>query len=198
MPMQYADRDTQLHSGEPGFANPHRLDVFTSSVREVVEGAGGWIVDRVLAGWTVTIISDAANDAERAARILGSGVVLRNAKADGPRPRPYGIALTSALYDTDRELQKRIRKALDQRSAEITLIGSRPGGQCDPRLHPVTYRLSSAARAYKASALAAAGLTNSSAVVTESFLGAAMHRPAVAASTRRRAGRIQDTTHAAR
>jgi hypothetical protein len=34
----------------------YRLDVVAASVSEVVSHAGGWLVDRVMAGWDVTVL----------------------------------------------------------------------------------------------------------------------------------------------
>ena len=104
--MQHAKYEDWRRGRELACANPYRLDVFASSVREVVAEAGGWVVDRVLAGWTVTFFAEAADDAEHAARILGSEVRVLGATPDPTRPQPYGIAVTSALYDTDSQLQK--------------------------------------------------------------------------------------------
>lgn len=183
--MQQARSETVYRGGDSASANPYRLDVFTASVRDVVAEAGGWIVDRVLAGWIVTVITGPRDDAERAGRILGCEVTVRSATADCVRPRPYGIALTSALYGTDDQLQQGIADVFDH-AAEISLIGVRPYGQGDPRLRPVTHRLSSAAQAFKAHSLAAAKLPHSPVADTERFLSAVRQRPDVAATDKRR------------
>ena len=171
--MRYAMDDERSRVRESVSANPYLLDVFTSSVRDVVADAGGWIVDRVLAGWTVTVITD-AEDEGRVAQILGTKVVVRSEIAGQARPQPYGIALTSTLYGTDRRLRKCVSDALSSRRTEISIIGCESEGEWDPRLHPVAYRLSDAAQAFKMHALAAAGLPYSSVGGTEQFLGAAL------------------------
>lgn len=170
--MRYARDDERSRVGESVSANPYLLDVFTSSVREIVADAGGWIVDRVLAGWTVTVITDAVEDDLRAAEILGIKVAMRSSIADSVRPRPYGIALTSTLYGTDARLRKCVTDALKRQNTEVSVIGEGLEGECDPRLSPVTYRVSSAAQAFKMQALAAAGLPNGSEGAIEQFLGA--------------------------
>jgi len=190
--MQRAESESRNRSDDSARANPYRLDVFSDSVREVVAEVGGWIVDRVLAGWSVTLITD-ADDGECAGRILGCEVTIGSAIADASRPRPYGIVLTSALCRTDSQLQQCIADALDRQIAEISLIGARPSGRCDPRLRPVTHRASSAAQAFKAQALLAAGLPDSSVAVTERFLSAALREPNVANSKCRSAARRRET-----
>ena len=48
----------------------YRLDVVAPSVPEVVRFAGGWLVDRVMAGWDVTVLID-TNEDLRPLEILG-------------------------------------------------------------------------------------------------------------------------------
>ena len=48
----------------------YRLDVVAPSVPEVVKHAGGWLVDRVMAGWDVTVLIDGEQDL-RPLEILG-------------------------------------------------------------------------------------------------------------------------------
>jgi hypothetical protein len=194
--MQRVQSENRYRSGDSAHANPYRLDVFSDSVREVVAEAGGWIVDRVLAGWRVTLITD-ADDGQCAGRILGCDVAIGSAIADASRPPPYGIVLTSARCRTDSELQKCIADARDRQIAEISLIGVAPSGRCDPRLHPVIHRASSAAQAFKAHALLAVGLPDSSVGVTERFLSAALGEPNVATGKRRSAERRHETARRA-
>ncbi len=48
----------------------YRLDVVARDVSEVVRFAGGWLVDRVMAGWDVTVLISADEDT-RPLEILG-------------------------------------------------------------------------------------------------------------------------------
>jgi len=154
--------------------NPYRLEVFTSSVHEVVTEAGGWIVDHVLAGWTVTVITDAADDTARAVKILGCQVNLRSALLDPTSARPYGIALTSTLCAADRDPQTWIVEALGLQASETSLSGVRRSRLRDAVPNPVTHCPSSAAQAFKAHSLAAVGLPNRLAAVTETILRAVL------------------------
>jgi hypothetical protein len=46
------------------------LTVVATDVRDVVAGAGGWLYDRVRAGWKVTVVIPASSDA-RPLEVLG-------------------------------------------------------------------------------------------------------------------------------
>jgi hypothetical protein len=161
--------------GDSPSANPYRLEVFTPSVREAVGEAGGWIVDKVLAGWTVTVITDEADNGARAVKILGSQVSVHSALLDATCPPPYAIALTSTFSAEEGRLQTFISQTLGNHATELRLIGTRPTRPRDFVLLPTTHLLSPAARAFKAHSLAAAGLPNRSVAVTERFLSAVFH-----------------------
>ena len=48
----------------------YRLDVVAVSAGDVVQSAGGWLYDRVMAGWEVTVLLPHSCDS-RSLRILG-------------------------------------------------------------------------------------------------------------------------------
>ncbi|HWF27336.1 MAG TPA: hypothetical protein VG327_02980, partial [Mycobacterium sp.] len=48
----------------------YRLDVVAASTVDVVQSAGGWLYDRVMAGWEVTVLLPHSCDS-RSLRILG-------------------------------------------------------------------------------------------------------------------------------
>ena len=48
----------------------YRLDVIAVSALDVVQSAGGWLYDRAMAGWQVTVLLPDGSDA-RSLRILG-------------------------------------------------------------------------------------------------------------------------------
>ena len=52
----------------------YRLDVVSPSVTEVVRNAGGWLVDRVMAGWDVTVLIAGADVDVRPLQILGVAI----------------------------------------------------------------------------------------------------------------------------
>ncbi|EHI13394.1 hypothetical protein [Mycolicibacterium thermoresistibile] len=156
----------------PAPDDSYRLDVYTTSIREAVVHAGGLLIDRAMAGWTVTILTEPGDDAELVARILGCQVAERGAIPDPDRPLPYGIAVTSALYDADTRLRKRVAARFGQTVGETDVIGVDPEGEHDPRLHIVSHRLSHAAVVFKARALAAVGLAGSPVGGTEQLMRA--------------------------
>ena len=60
----------------------YRLDVVAPSVAEAVRAAGGWMFDRVMAGWDVRVLVSAGHD-DRALQILGAdGADLESALDD--------------------------------------------------------------------------------------------------------------------
>ncbi|WP_051300529.1 hypothetical protein [Actinomadura rifamycini] len=121
-----------------------------------VRSAGGWVFDRVAAGWDVTVLT-ADGTGSRALRILGArGVDLEmglNSQVRGPWPR--AVAMDAALYETDERIRCRLDGALDS-GMEIRLWGGSRAAYADEVPGCVRHRLSSAARAFKAHALAAA------------------------------------------
>ena len=62
---------TPVHDGDD---MRYRLDVVAASVLDVVEAAGGWLFDRRMAGWDVTVLVPEEEDAH-ALRILGVDIV---------------------------------------------------------------------------------------------------------------------------
>jgi hypothetical protein len=139
----------------------YRLDVVAPSVAEVVRAAGGWMFDRVMAGWDVRVLvdparSDAADD--RALQILGADTGdLESALLTGPRgTHPHALAVAADLYGQDARIRAGVQQALDSGHTEVTLWGESWPAELDSNsVGSVQHRLSVAARAFKAQALAA-------------------------------------------
>jgi hypothetical protein len=124
--------------------------VVAPTLVDVVRCAGGLLVDRVLAGWETTVlVTDPADT--RPLRILGARPVdLESALASpGPVPRAEEIAVDASLCGSDDRVRRMVQEALYEGSADVRLWG----GPCPAKLE---HRLSFAARAFKAQALAAA------------------------------------------
>ncbi len=135
----------------------YRLDVVAPSVVEAVRAAGGWMFDRVMAGWDVRVLLDTAED-DRALQILGADTAdLESALEIGPRgTRPHALAVAADLYGRDARIRAGVRHALDSGQTEVTLWGeSWPADLDRSSVGSVEHRLSVAARAFKAQALAA-------------------------------------------
>jgi hypothetical protein len=127
-----------------------------TSTADVVQVAGGWLCDQVLAGWDVTVVTADYED-QRALRILGvRGRDLESALAiqvQGPCLR--AIAVETGLYCSDERVHQMVRAAAEIGRTETRLWGDAWPADLDARADRVSHRLSAAARAFKAQALAA-------------------------------------------
>ena len=161
----------------------YRLDVVARNVPEVVEFAGGWLVDRVMAGWDVTVLISAGEDM-RPLEILGVETYDLEAalEEDSDRPHPQTVAVAADLFATDERVRRGVLTALEGGTTEVTLWGDRWPEELHSTIGSVHHHLSGAARAFKAQALAAAA--DSDAVVvgdTETFRCGLAALPSVAA-----------------
>jgi hypothetical protein len=135
----------------------YRLDVVAPTVLDAVRFAGGWVYDRVMAGWDVTILISSDEDA-RPLEILGAEVRdLESVLASWQdRPHPQTVAVAGDLFAVDSRVREHVLNALDQGATEVTLWGDSLPAELDESVDWVQHRLSAAARAFKAQALAAA------------------------------------------
>jgi hypothetical protein len=160
----------------------YRLDVVASSVIDVVRFAGGWLFDRAMAGWDVTVlVADHPDD--RPLHILGARTIdLENALASaGTRPRPQALAAAADLFGCDSRVRRGVLQALDHGVTEVTLWGETWPAELDDSVGLVQHRLSTAAQTFKAQALAAAASPASPIGLTETFRSGLMACPSVAA-----------------
>lgn len=147
-----------------------RLAVIAPSVLDVIRFAGGWVFDRVMAGWDVTVFTTDHDDA-RPLRILGAHVAALESTMVAPlaRLRPRAVAVEAGLYGSDPQVRQLVADAVADDSAEVRLWGDRwlaEGGGSGGSMH---HQLSMAARAFKAQALAAAAAPFDSVEVAEVF-----------------------------
>ena len=159
----------------------YRLDVVAPTVAEVVRNAGGWLVDRVMAGWDVTVLLADRTD-ERPLHILGVATSdLESALALWEeRPHPQTVAVAADLFASDERVRRGVLGALEQGLTEVTLWGDSLPAELDDSVGPVVHRLSAAARAFKSQALTAAA-DACSVTGTETFRCGVMATPSVAA-----------------
>ncbi|HEY7053545.1 MAG TPA: hypothetical protein VH496_15640 [Mycobacterium sp.] len=134
----------------------YRLDVVAASVADVVTSAGGWLFDRVTAGWDVAVLLDGDDD-RRPLQILGAETLdLETALAmSTQRPRPHTLAVSTALFGSDARIRSGVLDALDHGTTEVTLWGETWPAELNRSVDSVEHRLSAAARAFKSQALAA-------------------------------------------
>jgi hypothetical protein len=148
----------------------YRLDVVAPSIVEVVRFAGGWLFDRVMAGWDVTVlVADHPDD--RPLRILGADTLDLESALAAPEhgEKPDALAVAAELFGCDARVRQGVLKALAGGTTEVTLWGERWPAELDRSVDWVQHRLSVAARAFKAYALAAADVPVESVGSTEIF-----------------------------
>lgn len=135
----------------------YRLDVVAPNVLDAVKFAGGWVYDRVMAGWDVTVLITGQEDA-RPLEILGAEVrdLESVLAAWEERPHPQTVAVAADVFHSDDRVRQHVLNALDQGATEVTLWGERLPAELDDSVDSVQHQLSAAARAFKAQALAAA------------------------------------------
>jgi hypothetical protein len=164
----------------------YRLDVVASNVIDVVRFAGGWLFDRAMAGWDVTVLI-ADNPDDRPLQILGARTLdLEDAlESAATRPRPQALAAAADLFGCDSRVRQGVLQALDHGVTEVTLWGETWPAELDDSVGLVQHRLSMAAQTFKAQALAAAlnveGAPQSSIGHTETFRSGLLTCPSVAA-----------------
>jgi hypothetical protein len=135
----------------------YRLDVVAPSVEGAVRAAGGWMFDRVMAGWDVRVLV-APGDDDRALQILGADTGdLEDVLEIGPDgQRPHALAVAADMYGSDARIREGVRQAIESGQTEVTLWGEDWPADLDRgSVDSVEHRLSVAARAFKAQALAA-------------------------------------------
>ncbi len=137
----------------------YRLDIVAPTVLDAVRFAGGWIYDRVTAGWDVTVLVG-SDESVRPLQILGADTIdLESVLASWQeRPHPQTVAVAADLFGRDERVRAGVLGALEQGATEVTLWGQNLPPELDSSVDSVQHRLSAAARAFKAQALAAAGV----------------------------------------
>jgi hypothetical protein len=135
----------------------YRLDVVAPTVLDAVKYAGGWVYDRVMAGWDVTVLIGEHGDV-RPLEILGAETLdLESVLASWEeRPHPQTVAVAADLVEIDARVHHHVLNALEQGATEVTLWGEHLPAELDDSVDSVQHHLSAAARAFKARALAAA------------------------------------------
>lgn len=160
----------------------YRLDVVASTVADVVQFAGGWLFDRAMAGWDVTVLVADHSD-NRPLQILGVQTLdLEDALASvDTRPRPQALAAAADLFGCDKRVRRGVLQALDHGVTEVTLWGRTWPAELDDSVGQVQHPLSMAARTFKAAAMAATALPQAAIGPTEVFRSGLMACPSVAA-----------------
>ncbi|HEX2214626.1 MAG TPA: hypothetical protein VHH12_14475 [Mycobacterium sp.] len=160
-------------------AEPHLtydLTVIAADVSSVVAAAGGWLCDRVRAGWQVTVVVPAGQDL-RALQIMGVRAESAPSVVEVLRERYAAAwAVDATVLDSDDDVRREVRRALKQGRTEVTVWGSSKLCASDRRFTAVRHRLSTAARAFKKHALLTCG-RDRDVPTAEDFLSAALWYP---------------------
>jgi hypothetical protein len=144
----------------------YRLDVVAVSAVDVVQSAGGWLYDRVMAGWEATVLLP-HGCVSTPLRILGVRALDLESAMD---PTSQSLAVSAEVFGADARVRDRVLTALDQRSTEVVLWGDGWPLRVNHGMIRVQHVLSAAARAFKGHALAAAGIPCKSVDPTETLM----------------------------
>lgn len=137
----------------------YRLDVVASDTADVVGSIGGWLCDRVRAGWDVHVLLARGCD-HRPLEILGMHAVELDPQmlSASSECTARGLAVSADVFAADTRIQQEVLAALDRWMTEVTLWQNDWPLSVGHRTTTVQHVLSGAARAFKRHALAAAGL----------------------------------------
>lgn len=164
-----------------GRTSRYQLQVIGAGIAEVVESAGGWLCDRVRAGWDVNVLVADHQDA-RPLTILGATALDLDAEfASVMRTASRGgaVAVSAGLLGADARVRDEVLGLLKRGVTEIIVWGDEWPAELGRRVDPVQRQMSNAARAFKAHALGAAAVRTDSIALVETlfYLGAESFRP---------------------
>jgi hypothetical protein len=164
------------HQGFPlsGVSNiRYQLCVVARDVGELVDVAGGWICDRILAGWDVSVAVSEPRDL-RPLQILGVTVMTQQRLSlISDDSGAASIAIAPGIFENNNHIRSEVLEALDRGGNEVTFAGPSLPSELGGRLAKRQHRLSGAARAFKAHALAAASVPHAAINGTEKLYSSA-------------------------
>ncbi|MEV0685435.1 hypothetical protein AB0I35_16375 [Nocardia sp. NPDC050378] len=157
----------------------HRLAVVGPDAADIVRHAGGWLFDRAAAGWEVTALVTATDNAA-SLQILGATVLdLRQSLAISRHDLwPTAVAVSVRSYLAEREVREGVLDCLDRGLAEVAIWGEDLPAELAERVATSCHRVSVAAMAFKSCALAAAGFPGVSVPPVEPFRSGSLLPPA--------------------
>lgn len=131
----------------------YELNVVAVDAAAMVSGIGGWLFDRAMAGWRVSVTADVYTD-ERALQILG----LRAVDLSGARPSGGEGAVAMTAIAADRLESTEDRFILHRPGGGVVFFGAHGRDRLGNAVQRVQYRPSAAALAFKAHALGVTGV----------------------------------------
>ena len=150
----------------------YRLDVVAANPVDVVQSAGGWLYDRMMAGWEVTVLLPDGFDT-RPLRILGvrtSDLQAELAPEFTSVATSQSLAVSAEAFSSDARVRDRVLDAMDRPSTEVALWGDGWPLRINRGMTRAQHVLSSGARVFKGYALAAAGISCDAVDPTETLL----------------------------
>ena len=150
----------------------YRLDVVAASAADAVHSAGGWLYDRAMAGWEVTVLLPQSCDS-RPLRILGVKAMDLEAgfgRTGSATHKTHSLAVSAKVFAADDRIRATVLKALNHGLTEVALWGEGWPLADNRGMAWVQHVLSSAARTFKGHALAAAGISCGTVDPTEAML----------------------------
>ncbi|WP_019929006.1 hypothetical protein [Nocardia sp. BMG111209] len=144
----------------------YRLAIVAPTPSAVVRHLGGWVFDQVMAGWDTTVFVAETAD-PRPLSILGAEMAELSCSATPPPPetRPHAVAVAVDLFEADDRVHRDVLATLTSGRSDVTFWGPSQPVELDATLARTGYVPSLAARAFKARALAAAGLADAAEVL---------------------------------
>lgn len=133
----------------------YRLDVVASSPADVVCAVGGWIYDRVRAGWEVNVLFPQRCDI-RPLQILGAQAGDLESQFASTS---VGLAVSAGIFASNAGIREQVLEALDRPMTEVMLWDDGWPLAIGHRTTTVQHVLSGAAHAFKRHALTAAGIS---------------------------------------
>jgi hypothetical protein len=147
----------------------YRLDVVAVSAVDVVQSAGGWLYDRVMAGWQVTALLPDGCDT-RPLRVLGVQALDPGARFALTGSTSQSLAVSAEAFTADARVRDKVLESLDGRLTEVALWGDGWPLGVNRAMTRAQHVLSAAAWRFKGYALAAAGFPCASVGPTETLL----------------------------
>jgi hypothetical protein len=146
----------------------YRLDVIAADLADAIAAAGGWLFDRAMSGWDVSLhMADPSET--RALQILG--IKAHPLKLASERPFTHALAVSADVLNAEACVRDMVITMLDRGVTEVALWGDTWPPEFHRRAERIGHRLSRAARAFKGHALVAAALPAGSVSDTEAFHG---------------------------
>jgi hypothetical protein len=98
--------------------------VVARDVGEPVDLAGGWMCDRILAGWDVNVDVSEPRDL-RPLRILGVTLAQQRLRLIRDDSATASIAIAPGIFENDNHIRSEVFKALDRGANEVAFVGLR-------------------------------------------------------------------------